>query len=140
MTEDEIDRRIAEADKAWNVAALSIAFKNMLELDPSLTLATLERALRRIGSKTTYLLAVPAEDYPIPDNLPLGSIIRFVRLPDEQPAKFGLWICLRGPDDIMHALASLEITGEQNLANLELCGWTVLIPPGLPGSPDNIGC
>ena len=111
---EEIIKIIAHADKMWNVLALSLAFAEIQEKNPDFTYADAERCLREIGSKTTYLVALPADSRP--------KNTRVLKLTDLTPANFHLWICLNGQQEMIDMLYKFEITIQQNLINLKETG------------------
>ena len=111
MTDPEIDRWLVRADKAFNVAEISMAMADMMGEDPALTFADFELRLRAIGSKT-FLVARPGPP-------PQGLEIRFF---SGAPASHWLWVCLHGEDERNQLLAELGCTVATNLAALAYCG------------------
>ncbi len=119
MTEEEIDDRLTDAAEAWSVFAMATAITLMIELDPSLTMATFERRLRAIRNKTTYLIARPLVSFNNPE-------LKSLRVQDDKETDVALWICLNGQREAEQVLALLTKTAKQNLVDLERCGFLVM--------------
>lgn len=113
MSNAYIENRLREVDSSWNVMTIGACIMQLLGEDPDLNMLDIENALRNIGSKTTYLVAMPKE------KMPKG--IKAVHT-SGAPADYALWICLNGPDDLIGALGRFGLTKEQNLDALRVCG------------------
>ena len=112
ITEEEIDRRLQEADTN-NVATLSVAMIKMINEQPSLSFFDFELRLRELGS-LSYLVAVPRQF------LPFG--LNAVDHLDFTEAKFYLWVCLHGEEERDLLLKEYGLTAADNLTALTRCG------------------
>lgn len=110
-----VENQLREVDLSWNVMPISECIMRLLREDPDLNLLDIETAFRAIGSKTTYLVAMPKA------MITPERKVKAVHL-SGAPADYALWICLNGPDDLLKTLSSFGLTREQNLDALRVCG------------------
>lgn len=115
-TDSDIQDKLREADKHWNVMDLSMAMVEMMHDDRDLTFADFERNLRAIGSKT-FLIARPNSMTPAG----LRVIKPFQKRPDN--LKHHLWVCLHGKSEQEQELQNAGMTEADNLDALQnTCG------------------
>lgn len=122
-----IDNRLREVDKTWAVAPISETLYEIMKGHPDLSFADLELRFRAIESHT-FLVAMPVGNSVIPQ--PRGLKVRFLlkeKSGTGPPAKFWLWVCINGEEEVEDLLQHLGIPRTQNLANLVSCG--VLVKP-----------
>lgn len=113
---EEFDRRLREADAAWNVVVLGQALRDMMVEDPTITFVTVEKRLRELGSKT-FLIAAPAS------KAPQGVISVF---PDGTPANHWVWVALHGQAEATATLEGFGIpSASENLTRLAETGFLV---------------
>lgn len=109
-----IDDRLREADKSWNVMVIADVIVDIMREKPELTMLDIEDSFRRIGSKTTYLVAWPEVLMP--------RTSRPLKL-DGSPARYALWVCINGENDLVHTLARFGLTMEGNRSALRETGF-----------------
>jgi hypothetical protein len=109
-----VEDMLREADKSWNAMTIGRVIMTIMKHQPELTMLDIEDMFRSVGSKTTYLVAWPVDQMP--------ATLRSINI-DNTPAKYGLWVCLNGPDDLMGQLACFALTIEQNRTALRECGF-----------------
>lgn len=111
---DEFDRRLREADKAWNVTVLGQVVFDMMMQDPAINFVTVEKRLREHRSRT-YLLAAPLDQRP-------EDTVAY--RPDGGEAEYWIWMELHGEGEAARVRASFGCpTVEENQARLRTTGF-----------------
>lgn len=117
MTQDEIDKRLLDADKVWTVPAVTVAVMSILEAREDYTLVDIERRLRELESRV-YLIGMPMCDAPT-------GVVSMRPPKFKSLARYWIWFGLNGEEEARNELANLGISAGDNLRRLKHTGMLI---------------
>lgn len=117
MTDREIDNLLTDADRAWNVQAVSFAIVQIAKRNGAANLAEIETRLRALNSRI-YLVAMPRPL--LPPGLGIFDMFGRSFRPDTW-----VWIVLNGKTEQEAMLEEIHASEESNMLALELCGAAI---------------
>jgi hypothetical protein len=107
------------ADKTWNAMAIAGAIMRIMQAQPKLSMLDFEDTFRKIGSERTFLVAWPRR------LVPRGVMTMNL---DRTPAKYALWVCVNGEQDMLNQIAEFGLSVEENRKALRKTGFCVEAP------------
>lgn len=117
---NQIDDMLRAADATFNSGKIGETIMHLLMSNPTLSLDLFEERFRALGVKT-HLVARPAALIHPP--------LRCSKLPNDEPAKYWLWICLHGSAEAVDTVLSDNLNWADNLSALKETGFVVADDP-----------